>query len=138
MQLIHSIIYTALALLCLAACGSKQGEAAQQQADHQADSAAIAYYQLRASGQYEAYVAAMHSCRQTTADYKRHTIDMLRQHQEEINEQKGGVREVKALRTERNAQGTVANVFLTVTYNDGSQEEILFPLVSDHGRWLIQ
>lgn len=126
-----------LALLMLTSCGGKQ-PAAEPRDDQAADSAAVAYYQLQASGQFEAYVAAMQSCRRATSAYRQRMIDMLRQHQVQINQDKGGVREVKALRSEKNAQGTMANVFLSVTYGDGSREEVLFPLVSDGGRWLIQ
>lgn len=131
------LIVTLLTLL-LSACQGKQGAPLSEGNDPHADSAAVQYYLLRVQGRFNEYVQAMHSCQESTPEYRKRIVDMLRQHQVQIDKDKKGVRQVKALRTEKNSQGDVADVYLSVTYNDGSHEEIIFPLVRKGGTWKIQ
>lgn len=102
------------------------------------DTIAVYYYNLQAKGHFDEYIKAMHSCKETTPEYKRHIKRLLQQHYKEILQTKKGVHHVKVIRVETNKQNNMANVFLNVAYNDGTQEEIIFPLVYVNEEWLIQ
>lgn len=102
------------------------------------DTLAIYYYNLQANGHFDEYIEAMHSCKGTTPEYKQHIKKLLQQHFKEILQTKKGVHHVKVVRAETNKQNNMANVFLNVTYNDSTQEEVMFPLVYVNNEWLIQ
>lgn len=126
----------ALSLLVMAGCGKKEAKTTYEALTP--DSAAVVYYKLRVDGKYAQYVAAMQSCDSTTADYKKQMETLLRHHAAVINKTKQGVKSVKALRTEMHDAEKMANVFLNITYNDGSDEEIILPLVLDDNTWRLQ
>lgn len=48
------------------------------------------------------------------------------------------VSSVAVLRSEMHNSDQLANVFLNVTYNDGSQEEVMVTLVHDNNIWRMQ
>jgi len=124
-------------VLCIS-CGGKERTDDLPKEDTEAEEAAVTYYNLRVQGRFEEYVAAMHSCDGTTEQYQQGIEQMLRQHQNRITKEKKGVASVRPLRCELHNAGRMANIFLSVTYGDGSTEEILFPLVRDSLTWRIQ
>lgn len=133
------ILIALLALTSLFACNSNNSQQAYSEPPiEKADSMAVAYYQMLVNGNFTGYVEAMQSCDNTTADYKQRIESMLRHHQQEIKRNKKGVQQVTALRHELHDNDCMANVFLRVTYKDGSEEEIIFPIVFDGERWRIQ
>lgn len=126
-----------VAALALASCRSGQGRPAARPSDV-ADTTVTRLYMLAPTGHYAEHVAAMQSCDGTTQAYRDQTMLALKQHQDYIRREKKGVKQATVERIECNAQGTMANAFLNVTYNDGSQEEVLFPIVRDSTGWRIQ
>ncbi len=130
------LVVAALSLLC--SCGKGEKTAAADNAELSADSMAVVCYTLQAQGHFSEYVNTMQSAKDMPDDYKQRTVDMLRQHQAYINKEKQGVKSVTALRSELHNGGKMANVFLSVTYNDNSREEILFPMVHDGKQWRPQ
>ena len=63
---------------------------------------------------------------------------MLQHHQNEIIKEKQGVNRVEVIKTTMHDNNKMANVYLNVTFNDSSREEVIFPLVYENGKWLIQ
>ncbi len=102
-----------------------------------ADSA-VAYYSLQSQGKFDDYVDKMHSCLNMSVDYRNSIIVMLKQHQTYILKAKHGVKDVEPIRSEFHDANKMANVFLKVTFNDNSQEEVMFPMVYDKGKWWVQ
>lgn len=127
-----------LSILTLNSCQSGKGNTAAGHASGIADSTVIHLYMLAPTGHYAEHVAAMQSCDGTTQAYKDQTMLALKQHQDYIRKEKKGVKQATVERIECNTQGTMANAFLNVTYNDGSQEEVMFPIVRDSIGWRIQ
>ena len=80
----------------------------------------------------------MASCDKATPAYRAHIEKMLRHHTALVQREKGGVSRVEVLRTELHSGDSLAHVYLSVTYNDSTREEVLFPLVHDGQRWRIQ
>lgn len=129
-------LLTALCMALFTACN--QSAETTDNDDVLPDSIAINYYMLRANGQYNDYIAAMQSCDGTTPAYKQQMITLLRHHNKTILKDKKGVAYVHVARKELHDSLRMANVFLEVTYNDSSREEILFPLVRTDDTWRIR
>lgn len=130
------LLITTLAL-ALASCHSGKGNPTGHPSDV-ADTTVIHLYMLAPTGHYAEHVAAMQSCDGTTQAYKDQVMLALKQHQDYIRKEKKGVKQAAVERIECNAQGTMANAFLNVAYNDGTQEEVMFPIVRDSIGWRIQ
>lgn len=135
---LSGLVLLLTASFLLPSCNSKEDAAEKQVHTEQADSAALYYYQLRAKGQFADYVAAMESCDSTTEAYRKQMERLLRHHQQKVVEEKQGLASVRVERTEMYDSNRVANVFLTVTYKDGTHEEILFPVVYDGHHWRVR
>ena len=138
MYKIHFItIFTFLSLL-LSSCGNNNDASKDENDGNRVDTMVIYYYNLRANGHFNDYVASMHSCLNTTDNYKQNMIRMLQHHQNEIIKEKQGVNRVEVIKTTMHDNNKMANVYLNVTFNDSSREEVIFPLVYENGKWLIQ
>ena len=131
-------IFSLLLTIVPSACHKTSNEAVHDQGAVGADSMAIICYKMQANGQFDEYVNAMLSCDGTTPDYKQRMVVMLHQHQKQINEEKKGVKDVSLLRTEMHNNNKMANVFLSVSYKDGSNEEVMLPMVYDGKQWRMQ
>lgn len=129
-----------LAMLCqvLLSCHRSGADMAKDKSGEGADSMAVACYKMQAEGRFDEYVKAMKSCDKMPADYQHRVVMMLRHHQKQVLEEKKGVKDVAVLRTEMHNQERMANVFLNVTFNDGTTEEVIFPMVYDGQRWRVQ
>ena len=132
------VVLLIVAITSFTACHKNSSMTSSEETEEQADSAAVKFYRMRMQGDFDAYVANMHSCSNMPPDYKQRIVIMLRQHQKEVEQSKQGIKDVKVLRTEAHDDGKMVNVFLSINYKDGSNEEILFPVVYDGKRWKIQ
>ncbi len=132
------VVLLVVAITSLTACHKDSSTASSEKTEEQADSAAVKFYRMRMQGDFDAYVANMHSCSNMPPNYKQRIVIMLRQHQKEVEQNKQGISDVKVLRSETHDDGKMVNVFLAITYKDGSNEEILFPVVYDGKGWKIQ
>lgn len=130
------IFLVLLTVAVFTACGGDKGSSAPDRTAL-TDTLAVHYYMLGAQGHYAEYVDAMLSCDSTTADYKSRMALALKHHYASIARDRQGVKRATVLRTEMHDSGRMANVFLNVTYGDGSDEEIIFPLVYDGQHWRI-
>lgn len=138
-RIAHTVLHSLLLIhiLALTSCQSDKGRSADHASDV-ADTTVTHLYMLAPTGHYAEHVAAMQSCDGTTQAYRDQVMLALKQHHDYIRREKKGVKQATVERIECNAQGTMANAFLNVTYNDGSQEEVLFPIVRDSTGWRIQ
>lgn len=138
MNKIYSTIILAFTLLFFTNCGSKSNSSEENENATPSDTIAIYYYNLRANGNFDEYIASMHSCLNTTDDYKQRMRRMLQHHYKEIQEEKKGTNRVQVIKTTMHDNNKMANVYLNVVYNDSSHEEIIFPLIYENGKWFIQ
>ena len=127
-----------LFIAALLSCHSKPNGNETEKRLNLEDSTIVNLYMLAPTGHYEQHVAAMLSADGTTNAYKDQIILALKQHQDYIKKEKQGVRNAKVERIEANAQGNMANAFLNVSFGDGSQEEVMVPLVFDGKAWRLQ
>lgn len=132
-------LFLLLTSICLlTACHGKQTGANNEETACEADSAAVNFYKLRTNGKYAEYVSAMHSCDSMPETYRKNMAMMIEQHQAEVMKNKKGVKCVNVIRCELHNNDRMANVFLNVTFNDSTQEEVMLPLVHDGKQWRIQ
>lgn len=124
----------ALLVLALAACGHE--EAAVRHTTP-AD-AAIAYYDLLVKGQYADFVAGMQSCDSVTDAYREQMVTLIKQHYVEAAKVNGGLHAASVVRTQVIDDTLAANVFLNLTYNDSTSEEIVQPMVWDGQQWRMR
>ncbi len=141
-RLAHAALFTALALSTAqlaTSCGKAKTASEKDTRRESPDSAAVYYYRLAADGRFTEYVAAMHSCDNTTPEYRQRMETYLRDYHASLKEEKGGgVSAVSVTDKQLSQDGKYARVFLSVKYKDGSTEEVLFPMVFADGKWRIQ
>ena len=124
----------ALLVLALAACGHEE---APVRHTTPAD-AAIAYYDLLVKGQYADFVAGIQSCDSVTDAYREQMVTLVKQHYVEAAKVNGGLHAASVVRTQVIDDTLAANVFLNLTYNDSTSEEIVQPMVWDGQQWRMR
>lgn len=127
-----------LSIFVLSSCHNSTIDYAKDKTSQGADSMAVVYYKMQVNGQFQDYINAMKSCDSMPSAYQQRIVSMLRHHQKQIFKEKQGVKDVKVLRTEMHNNNFMANVFLNISYNDNTTEEILFPMVYDGEKWRVQ
>lgn len=132
-----SLLLVAFSFVLLS-CHRNGADMVKDKSSEGADSMAVTCYKMQAEGRFEDYVKAMKSCDKMPADYQHRIVMMLRHHQKQVMEERKGVKNVKVLRTEMHDNERMANVFLNVSFNDGTSEEVILPMVYDGQSWRIQ
>ncbi|MGM9694316.1 MAG: hypothetical protein ACI3YC_04840 [Alloprevotella sp.] len=125
-------------ILSFTSCGSRSDASDTENPNGFSDEQATQYYMLRANGQFDEYVAAMQSCDSTTEAYRSQMARLLKHHEEQIRQAKGGTSGAEVLRKFFHKGGTVAVVFLNVTFKDGSSEEVIQTMVFDGENWRLK
>jgi len=125
-------------LLCAVfSCGS--GERPQEaQVTLPSETEVADFYNLYVHGDYAGFVAAMASCDGLPEDYRQQMATLYKQHAAAVKQDRGGVKAFKVGRMEAHNDSIHVNAFLNLTYQDGSSEEIMLPLVRVGGKWRLQ
>ena len=129
-------LFLFFACMLFASCGNKSNTSIEDNGPKEEE--VLSLYKLYTSGNYSAYVDAMQSCDDKPEAYRQEMKDALKQHARYIDEEYKGIKHVKLERTEVHDKGNMSNVFLHVTYGDGSSEEIMIQLVRNKDRWRIR
>ena len=128
-----------MVVLTLVSCKGKASGGNEELRAGLPDTTIVALYMLGVNGNYEAYTQAMQSCDSTTVAYRQQIMLALKHRNDCVKKQKNGVTSVKVEHIELHDSDHMANAFLSVSYGDGTKEEVIFPLVRDNnGRWRIQ
>ena len=104
----------------------------------QPQKAAEVYYGKLVTGDYEGFVAGMESCDDKPDTYREQMVTLMKQHYKKMEREHGGLQSVVVNRTVVVQDSVAANVFLNVTYKNGSTEEIVQPMVWDGTGWRLQ
>lgn len=132
------LLLPTIALFAVGCNNTAKDDVAQNPTAEDADSMALNCYRMQMNGQFDEFVANIHSCDGTPHDYKQRYIYMLRQHQKQIIKEKGGITDIEVIRTEMHHNNCMANVFLKIGYKDGSYEEIIYPMIFNKNHWRMQ
>ena len=126
------------ASLCFVHASCSDSSATEADPNGFQDSLAVYDYMLLAKGRFEAYTDSMASCHGAPPTYKQHTIALLRHHYLQVLSDRKGVRSAQVARKEFHDDGKMVNVYLNVTYNDSTSDEIQIPMVFFQNSWRIR
>ncbi|MBR1889156.1 MAG: hypothetical protein IJ816_00790 [Alloprevotella sp.] len=99
-----------------------------------------ALYKLATSEKYEDITKKMASCKDMPAEYVEEIQNALKQHAFAIRENKGGIRDFSINDIEAfSDKGEYAtDALISVIYNDSTEEEVLFRMVFEDGKWFLR
>lgn len=123
-------------LLCACmACGGKQPPLTP--GEH-ASLVAKRCYEALYNDRPETFLDGRMNAADMPQQYRQQLLDVYRQHITQVNDQHGGVRGIGVARAAMDSTLNVMQVFLQLTFGDGSQEEIVVPMVEQHGQWMMK
>ena len=127
----YRIVMAALVLACaVVSCSEKQ-----EKTDLAARAAEL-YFGYLLSGDVTSFVEGMDGYAQLPDAYKAELRGNAAMFAERQHKEHGGLRTVSAQRNE--ADSTVAEVFMSFEYGDGTKEQVLVPMVRRRGLWYMR
>lgn len=123
-----------IGLLCAvcAACSS------DIKTDEQAANTARLYYDYLLQGQYDDFVAGIDGYDEMPESYRRQLTDNARMFMEQQNREHGGIERLRIMRADIDTETQTAQVFLVISYQDGSNEQIMVPMVRNGSLWMMR
>ena len=127
------ILTLIVALLALAACKQEGPDPAEV-----AGQAARTYYEYLVKGNCEAYVDGFYQPDSLPASYRSQLIDAARMLVAQQQDERQGMKAVAVASAQADTVKRAAQVLLTMTYGDGSEEQIAVPLVYVNHLWYLR
>lgn len=109
-----------------------------QEPDTAASEAAQFYYDRLLAGDCETFVSGMHFSDAIPDDYRRRLVVNTRMFMAGQREEHDGIAAAEVLRQENDSANAGVNVFVVLTYNDSTKEEIVVPMVLSGETWLMR
>ncbi len=125
-----------LFFVVLAALGSCKKEAPD--AGQLAAVAAKGYYDLLLEGKYQDFVAGIRQRGKIPQGYHDQLVLNARMFMEQQEKEHKGIARVDVLKANADTARHVANVFLSFVYGDSTKEQVVVPMVEDHGEWRMR
>lgn len=127
-------ILIAVALL-LAACGEKkknvdQGKLAAKAAKH--------YYEQLLKGDYEAFLNNENRTNNLPDNYRKQLLLNLKQFVARQDSVHHGIDSITLGASHFSAKDNTASVFLLFCYGDKTTEQVVVPMVKEHGKWILR
>ena len=124
-----------LSLLFLVACGGKDsGPSAAQIAAH----AAKVYYDQLLQGDYGSFVDGRYQPNKLPQGYREQLIANAKMFVGQQKKEHKGIKSVAVADAKADTARHVANAFLTLTYGDGTKEEVVVPMIESKGVWYMR
>ena len=120
-------------ILTISSCSEQkpdQGEVAGR--------AAKLYYEYLLQGKYDAYVDGFYRPDSIPDSYRSQLVDNAKMFIALQKEEHGGIKSISVASAKADTTAKVANVFLSMTYGDRAKEQILVPMVSHDGQWMMR
>lgn len=128
------VLCLSILLLVAASCG-KNDRAADREKPGEA---AVHYVRNLSDGHYDEVVASMISCDSATEQYRQYIKVLYKQMVAKKKDDNGGLKSVVCVRTEDGPSAGAVNVFLKLTYDNDSIEDIILPLVWNNKKWRLR
>ncbi len=106
--------------------------------DFAAANQAKAYYELLTKEKFGNFVAGMYLPEQIPESYRQQLEDNIRMYVGELNQEYGGLREVRVVNCVNDSVQPTANAFLMLCFGDSTIEEVVVPMVKHEGKWLMK
>lgn len=134
MKQVSLSILIAVALL-LAACGEKkknvdQGKLAAKAAKH--------YYEQLLKGDYEAFLYNENRTNNLPDNYRKQLLLNLKQFVAQQDSVHHGIDSITLGASHFSAKDNTASVFLLFCYGDKTTEQVVVPMVKEHGKWILR
>lgn len=134
MKQVSLSILIAVALL-LAACGEKkkngdQGKLAAKAAKH--------YYEQLLKGDYEAFLDNENRTNNLPDNYRKQLLLNLKQFVAQQDSVHHGIDSITLGASNFSAKDNTASVFLLFYYGDKTTEQVVVPMVKEHGKWILR
>ncbi|EEX19683.1 hypothetical protein [Prevotella veroralis] len=134
MRQVSLSILIAVALL-LAACGGKkknvdQGKLAAKAAKH--------YYEQLLKGDYEAFLNNENRTNNLPDNYRKQLLLNLKQFVAQQDSVHHGIDSITLGASHFSAKDNTASVFLLFYYGDKTTEQVVVPMVKEHGKWILR
>ena len=134
MKQVSLSILIAVALL-LAACGEKkknvdQGKLAAKAAEH--------YYEQLLKGDYEAFLNNENRTNNLPDGYRKQLLLNLKQFVTQQDSVHHGIDSITLGASHFSAKDNTASVFLLFYYGDKTTEQVVVPMVKEHGKWILR
>lgn len=134
MKQVSLSILIAVALL-LAACGEKkknvdQGKLAAKAAKH--------YYEQLLKGDYEAFLNNENRTNNLPDNYRKQLLLNLKQFVAQQDSMHHGIDSITLGASHFSAKDNTASVFLLFYYGDKTTEQVVVPMVKEHGKWILR
>lgn len=134
MKQVSLSILIAVALL-LAACGEKrknvdQGKLAAKAAKH--------YYEQLLKGDYEAFLDNENRTNNLPDNYRKQLLLNLKQFVAQQDSVNHGIDSITLGASHFSAKDNTASVFLLFHYGDKTTEQVVVPMVKEHGKWILR
>ena len=130
-------LLAASALLLTTGCGGKEAPLTEEQ---RASLAAKECYEgLYIHERPETFLDGRIDAGRMPQSFRRQLLDDYRQHLQQVARQRKGVRSISATNARRDKTLQLMQVFLTLSYGNGTQEEIVVPMVqAADGSWHLK
>ncbi len=103
-----------------------------------AEKVATQYFSYLLSGDYETYVGVSYREIPLPEGVQDELVDNLKMWAAEQEKARQGIRKAEVKEVEVNPTDSTANVFMTITYGNDTQEIILLPLIMKGGLWYVR
>ena len=134
MKQVSLSILIAVALL-LAACGEKKKNVDQGKL---AAKAAKYYYEQLLKGDYEAFLNNENRTNNLPDNYRKQLLLNLKQFVAQQDSVHHGIDSITLGASHFSAKDNTASVFLLFCYGDKTTEQVVVPMVKEHGKWILR
>lgn len=134
MKQVSLSILIAVALL-LAACGEKKKNVDQGKL---AAKAAKYYYEQLLKGDYEAFLNNENRTNNLPDNYRKQLLLNLKQFVAQQDSVHHGIDSITLGASHFSAKDNTASVFLLFYYGDKTTEQVVVPMVKEHGKWILR
>lgn len=128
----RKLVYLVLTLFAFAACSEKGTP------EEEAVKAAKKYYEYILEGEYDKYIEGICRYDSIPKDYKKQLITSVKQYMHTQEKEHGGIREVRAVKAEKDSLRGYTNAFLVLCFGDSVNEEVVVPMIEHDGTWRIR
>ena len=117
--------------LLLAACSGPTPE-------ELASLAAKGYYEHLLHGEYDGFLEGKCGADSLPDDYREQLLTAYKQFMYQQEQVHHGIREVRIANAKTDTIQNYTNVFLVLCFGDSTNEEVVVPMVENHGRWRMK
>ena len=100
--------------------------------------AAKGYYDLLLEGKYDEFVAGQNMPRRVPEEYRRQLVLNAKMFVEQQEKEHRGRKDFQVLDAKADTTHHIADVYLSITYGDGTKEQVVVPMVEVEKKWKMR